>query len=102
MGPEVVIPLTLLLGLAFGHQVFRVVRPACRSKPWLRPLLIVASLAALVLVGAAAPRIGDLDPPFSESPAGIFVILGRVAVFGAVAVAALAAILAAVLPPAEE
>jgi hypothetical protein len=101
LGPGIVIPAALLLCLALGVWVYRIVRPACVGRPWLRPLLILGSVAVLVLVGLAAPRLGNLDPPFSESPAGLFVILGRVIVWAAFAVAALATILAAGLPRSE-
>jgi hypothetical protein len=101
VGPGIVIPVALLLCLAFGVWIYRIVRPACEPRPWLRPLLILASVGVLVVVGLAAPRLGNLDPPFSESPAGIFVVLGRVIVWAAFAVAALATILAAGLPRSE-
>jgi hypothetical protein len=101
VGPGIVIPVAMLLCLALGVWVYRIVRPACERRPWLRPLLILGSVGVLVLVGVAAPRLGNLDPPFSESPAGIFVVLGRVVVWAACAVAALATILAAGLPRSE-
>jgi hypothetical protein len=71
----------------------------CRSAPGRRRRLIVA---ALVLLGAGAALVpwvlADLDPPLSESPAGIFVYLGKAALAGSFGLVGLGALIGALIP----
>jgi hypothetical protein len=50
--------------------------------------LVLAALATLGVVGALVPRIGNLRPPWSESPSGLLVIGARLLGLGAMAAAA--------------
>jgi hypothetical protein len=60
---------------------------------------VLASIGALVLTALLVPWVfAKLKPPFSESPAGLFVILGRVLVAGAVGLVGLGTLLGALLP----
>ena len=85
-------------GWGAGSFVFARVRPLCQRRPGLRPWLMAAAVVVLVLVAVRIPRIGDLEPPWSESPSGIFLIAARVAVLGALLVAGVATIAAASVP----
>src|SRR5688572_8086240 len=58
----------------------------------------MAAQVVVVLVGVAVPGIGDLDPPWSESPSGLFLILGRVVVYGSLAATSLGALVAVLMP----
>jgi hypothetical protein len=55
---------------AVATLVLEAARRACRERPALRPILVLAWIAALAAVAWSVPRLGGLDPPFSESPAG--------------------------------
>ena len=91
----------LALALLLGATVFRTVRTWCRIAPGRRPWLIALSLSALMAVAFVVPHIGDLEPPWSESPSGIFLVLARVAVVGGVAVMAIATLVAIATAPGE-
>lgn len=73
---------------------YRDVRARCRRAPRLRPWFIGGSIATLGVAGVLVPWVlSDLKPPWSESPAGILVYLGKgmlVGVPGLVALGALA------------
>ena len=101
MNPKLWVALLVLVtaAAAVAGLVFRAARRACRERPALRPLMILAALAALGAVAWSVPRLGALEPPFSESPAGILVVLGRVLMAGLALVVALATIAAVVLTP---
>ena len=53
-------------------------------------------------VAFVVPHIGDLEPPWSESPSGIFLVLARVLVVGGVAVVAIASLVAIAAPGQQE
>jgi hypothetical protein len=85
--------------LVIGMPMYDTVREWCRVAPERRPWLIAGAIASLVLVAIAVPRIFELKPPYSESPAGIFVILARGLPLGFVAVVAIATLIGAVKRP---
>ena len=97
----IVLLILVAAGAAVAGLVFRVARRACRDRPALRPLLVLAALAALGAVAWSVPRLGALEPPFSESPAGILVGVGRVLMAGLALVVALATLAAIVRTPAR-
>lgn len=84
-----------VIAFLIGMAVYDTVRGWCRLAPARRPWLIALSIITLGLVVTLAPGIGKLKPPFSESPSGLFVILGRVAVLGLASVLAVATLLGA-------
>jgi hypothetical protein len=85
----------LAVPLLVAVPVFRRVRSWCRAESARRPWLIGGAIAALALVAFLVPGVGALEPPYSESPSGLFVIFARVEVLGVVSCAALATLLAA-------
>ena len=91
----------LVLFAAIGVVVFvaRAAARYCWSAPGRRRRLIVA---AIVLLGACAALVpwvfADLDPPWSESPAGIFVYLGKAALAGSLGLVGLGALIGALMP----
>jgi hypothetical protein len=56
------------VALVLGVPVYETVREWCRAAPDRRPLLILGAIAVLSLVAMATPGIGELEPPYSESP----------------------------------
>lgn len=57
---------------------YRTVAARCRRVPSQRPWVIVGSIVILSLAGLLVPWVlAKLNPPWSESPAGIFVYLGK-------------------------
>ena len=100
MNVQLLIALGIVLALAFltGRIVFAAVRSACGAHPLLRPLSIAGAGVVLAAVAWAIPRLGDLEPPYSESPSGLFVIAGRLLVVFFGSVAALATLAAALTP----
>ena len=85
--------------LAIVILAYRAVVVRCRRAPGRRPWFIVGSIATLCVAGLLVPWVlAKLNPPWSESPAGIFVYLGKallVGVPGLVALGALAGAIAA-------
>lgn len=91
--------LPLLAAIAFVVVVYRKVAARCRDDPSRRIRFIVGALAALGLGAALIPWVlADLKPPWSESPAGIFVYLGKAAVAGSLLLAGLGALIGALAP----
>jgi hypothetical protein len=72
-----------LAAIALVVAVYRRVVARCRENPDRRSWFIIGSLAALGLAALLVPWVlAKLNPPYSESPAGIFVYLGKAAVVG--------------------
>ena len=68
----------------------------CRRSPTRRPWFIIAAVAALVVAGLLVPWfLAKLEPPYSESPAGVFVYLGKGAVVGLLGLGGLGALIGA-------
>ena len=68
----------------------------CRRDPSRRRRFILLSIAMLGLAGLLTPwLLADLDPPWSESPAGILVYLGRAVIVVVPGLLALGALLGA-------
>jgi hypothetical protein len=78
--------------------VFRRVRRWCEREDRRRPSLIAVSIAILCLVAALVPGVFELRPPYSESPSGLIVILARGEALGILGMAAVATMVAAVIP----
>jgi len=70
----------------------------CRLAPRLRVWLILASVCALGGVVLLVPWAFRLKPPWSESPAGLFLILARIIPLGLIGSGAVGAILGAAFP----
>jgi hypothetical protein len=90
--PLLVIAVTAVV---IAVPIYRTVREWCRVAPHRRPWLLGAAIGALALVAVTVPGIGRLEPPFSESPSGLFVILARAIPLALLALAAVATLLAA-------
>jgi bacteriorhodopsin len=72
---------------------YRVVAAQCRRFPSRCRWFIIGSVAAIVVAGLLVPWfLAKLDPPFSESPAGVFVYLGKGAVVGLLGLGGLGAL----------
>ena len=85
------------LVLAIFLAAFRAVRAHMRIHPGRRHWMVAAAIATLTGLVAIYTRIWALKPPFSESPSGLFVILGRLAAVVPMALAALATLVAAAI-----
>ena len=78
---------------------YRAVARRCREAPERRPWFVVASIVTLGVAAALVPWVlADLNPPWSESPAGIFVYLGKALVVGVPGLAALGGLAGAIFP----
>jgi len=84
----------LAAAIAIVVVAYRTAAARCREAPGRRPWLAVASVAAIGAAALLVPwLLSKLDPPFSESPAGIFVYLWRLAVVGLLALGGLGTLL---------
>ena len=62
-----------------------------------RPRFMIGAIVILCLAGLLVPWVlAKLDPPWSESPAGIFVYLGKALVVGVPGLMALGALAGAI------
>ena len=88
--------LAILVAIAFVGYRAALVR--CRRDPRRRLRFILGSIALLGLAGLLVPwLLGDLDPPWSESPAGILVYLGRAIIVVVPGLLALGALIGALV-----
>jgi hypothetical protein len=88
-----------LAALALVFVVYRDVARRCRINPGHRPWFIVGAVCALVLAGLLIPwLLAKLNPPWSESPSGLLVYLGKAAVVGFLALTGTGALIGAVRP----
>jgi len=89
----------LIAAVAIVFMVARAVAIRCRNRPKRRRWYITAAIAALILTALLTPWVfAKLTPPFSESPAGVFVILGKVLIAGSVGLVGLGSLIGALLP----
>ena len=89
----------LIAAAAIGFAVARGVAIRCRSVPERRRWYLVAAIATLILAALLVPWVfAKLKPPFSESPSGVFVILGKVLIAGSFGLVGLGAFIGALLP----
>jgi len=85
--------------LAIVALVARAAAAYARSAPGRRRRVIVAGLVLVGLCGALVPWVfADFDPPLSESPAGVFVYLGKTALAGSFGLVGLGALIGALMP----
>jgi hypothetical protein len=82
--------------LAVGIPVFRVARRRARRSGGIRALMIVGGLVVLGGATALWPWVFHLEPPWSESPSGLILIVGRGVPLGLVSIAAAATFVGAV------
>lgn len=88
----------LAAAIAVVIVAYRTAEARCREVPGRRPWLAVASVAAIGIAALLVPwLLSKLDPPYSESPAGIFVYLYRLAVVGLLALGGLGTLLGVVM-----
>jgi len=86
-----------LAAIALVVAVYRRVVARCREQPDRRSWFIIGSLAALGLAALLVPWVlAKLNPPYSESPAGIFVYLGKAAVVGFLVLVGLGTLIGAI------
>lgn len=78
---------------------YRAAAAHCRRAPSHRAGYIVASVAALIVAALLVPWVlAKLNPPWSESPAGVFVYLGKAAVAGTLGLVGLGTLAGAIVP----
>jgi hypothetical protein len=95
------LPLFLAVAIVFGG--YRVSATRCRRHPAQRPWIVLGAIGTLALAGLLVPwLLADLDPPLSESPAGIFVYLGKAIIVGVPGLGAFGALIGAVAPAADQ
>ena len=79
--------------------VYRTVARCCGRKPGWRRWFLLAGAVTLCLAGRLVPWVfAKLEPPFSESPVGLFIILGKILVVGSLLLVAVGTLLGAALP----
>ena len=79
--------------------VSRSVARQCHEAPERRRWFLLGSIAALIVAGLLVPWVfADLKPPWSESPSGIFIHLGKALVAGSFGLLGLGALIGALLP----
>ena len=94
---RLILPLAAMAAIVV--VAYRQTAKRCREVESRRPWFIAGSVAALVLAALLVPWLfADLDPPYSESPAGILVYLGRGAVVGLLGLGGLGALIGAIFP----
>jgi hypothetical protein len=85
--------------IALVIVVFRAVAQRCGNDPTLRKWFAAAGMGALVIAAALIPwLLAKLKPPFSESPSGLFVILGKGIVVAGLCLVGLGSLLGATIP----
>jgi hypothetical protein len=88
-----------LAAIAIVIVAYRTAAARCREAPRRRPWVITGSVGALGLAASLIPWLfADLEPPYSESPAGIFVYLGKALVVGFLGLGGLGALIGAIAP----
>ena len=87
--------LLALVVLAVSIPIFRAARRRARRSGATRGLMIVGALGLLGGATALWPWVFHLEPPWSESPSGLFLIVGRGVPVGLTSVAAAATFLGA-------
>ena len=94
------VPLFVAVAIVYGG--YRAAATRCQRDPAQRRGIILGAIGTLALAGLLVPwLLADLDPPLSESPAGIFVYLGKAIIVGVPGLAALGALIGAVAPAAH-
>lgn|SRR5262245_44993943 len=90
--------LLLVAVIALVIVVSRVVVLRCGRNPALRRWFIAGGIGGLCLAALLVPwLLAKLEPPWSESPAGIFVYLGKFLVIAFLVVIAVGTLLGAAL-----
>ena len=91
--------LPLFVAIAVVITGYRMSSARCRLVPSRRRWIILGSIGALVVAALLVPWVlAKLDPPWSESPAGIFVYLGKALIVGILGLGALGALIGAIAP----
>jgi hypothetical protein len=88
-----------VVAIALVVVVYRVVALRCGRKPALRPRFIAGGVGTLCLAALLVPWVlAKLEPPLSESPAGLLVIFGKLLVVVLLGLVAVGTLLGAALP----
>ena len=87
--------LLALVALAVGIPIFRAARRRARGSGGSRAVMIAGALGVLGGATALWPWVFHLEPPWSESPSGLILIVGRGVPVGLISVAAAATFLGA-------
>jgi hypothetical protein len=98
---RVVVPgIAALYAYAVASRAYRFVASRCRdeNQSALRPIITVAAAMGMAVCAYLVPWIVKLEPPWSESPAGIFAILGKLLLVATLGLASLGAWLGAWFP----
>jgi hypothetical protein len=92
----IILTVAALLVIGVTVPVFKAARAAARKSTTMRVVLLVVSAGVQAGAITLVPWIGRLRPPWSESPAGLFVILFRLALVGGGGLVAAATLLGAI------
>ena len=88
----------LVTAIASVAVAYRLVALQCGRKPALRRRFIAGGLCTFCVAALLVPWVlAKLKPPLSESPAGVFVILGKLVVVGSLGLGAIGTIIGAAL-----
>jgi hypothetical protein len=87
-----------IVAIAIVAFVYRAVSAHCRRAPGRRPWLVAASIVALLLVPRLMPWVDRMSPSLRESPAGLLVMLPKLAAVGLLALGAIGTLLGALFP----
>ena len=91
--------LLLVPAIAIVFVAYRIVALRCGYNPAVRFRFIAAGVGALCLAALLVPWVlVKLKPPLSESPAGLFVILGKLLVVAFLVLIAFGTLLGAAFP----
>ena len=93
---RLLLPVAAIVVLVFSY---RAAAARVRSAPHHRAGFMIGAIVALVVAGLLVPWVlAKLNPPWSESPAGIFVYLGKAAIVGGLGLVALGTLAGALVP----
>jgi hypothetical protein len=84
-----------LVVLAVGIPIFRAARRRARRSGATRGLMVAGALGVLGGATVLWPWVFHLEPPWSESPSGLILIIGRGVPLGLISIAAVAIFLGA-------
>ena len=88
-----------LIAIAIVVFSYRAAARRVRNVPRRRTGYIASAIVALVVAGLLVPWVlAKLNPPWSESPAGIFVYLGKAAIVGGLGLVGLGTLAGALVP----
>ena len=94
----VILGIAALYAYVVASRAYRFVARRGRDGSALRPAFLAAGVCGVAVSAYLTPWIAKLDPPWSESPAGIFAILAKLLLVATLGLASLGAFVGAVFP----